>query len=155
MVWDGLIFVLIVTLAVAGWNVGIINSWRGPFAMIISTLITQRFYVDAATYVVGQTRMPPEQAIAIAYLVIWCLLEVIIEPLLRVILPFGKKTKPMFFGRLFGAAFGIGRALLIILLPCIAIAGPIKVPIAPADRAHLIQPMESGIGGAVGVPFFV
>jgi uncharacterized membrane protein required for colicin V production len=155
MVWDGLILALILTLAVAGWNVGIVNSWRGPLALLIATLATQQFYVDFSTWIIQQLRVTPEQAIAIGYVLLWGAFEILIELLLNVALPFNKKTRPMFFERFSGAGLGIFKALVVILLPLIALtSGPIKVPRAPADKSALINPMDSGIDKSALVAMF-
>lgn len=153
MLWDGLIVVLIVILALAGWNVGIINSWRGPVAILIATIATQQFYVDFSTWIVQQLRVPPEQGIAMGYVLLWLAIEITVELLMSVLLPWGSKKKPLFFERALGAGFGIFRALVIILLPMIALQGPIKVPAPPPDKAPLVNPMQSGIdkSGLVGV----
>jgi uncharacterized membrane protein required for colicin V production len=154
MLWDGLIVVLIVTLALAGWNVGIINSWRGPVAMLIATIATQQFYVDFCTWIVQQLRVPPEQAIGIGYVLLWLAIEIVIELLMSVLLPFGSKNKPVFFERAAGATLGVIRALVIILLPMIALHGPIKVPSPPPDKSALVNPMQSGIDKSGLLAFF-
>jgi len=154
MVWDGLTVLIILSLAIAGWNVGIVNSWRGPFAVIIATLATQQFYVDFATWILQQLRVTPEQAIAIGYLLLWIGLEIIFELLLNVILPFNKKNRPLVYERLLGAGLGILKGLVIILFPLIALMGPIKIPSAPADKSALINPMDSGIDKALLLPMY-
>jgi uncharacterized membrane protein required for colicin V production len=145
MVWDGVIILLILTLAVAGWNVGIVNSWRGPAALLIATIATQQFYVDFATWIVQQLRVSPDQAIGMGYVLLFGAIEIVCELLLNVILPFNRKTRPMFFERVAGAGFGVIKAIIVVLLPLIALAGPIKVPKAPPDKSALINPVESGI----------
>lgn len=154
MIWDGLIVVLIVTLAVTGWNVGIVNSWRGPVALLIATIATQMFYVDFCTWIVQQLRVPPAQAIGIGYLLLWGGIDIVLELLMAVLIPFGTKNKPTFFFRAAGAGFGLFRALVVILLPLIALQGPIKIPAPPADKAALINPMESGIDKSGLIPVF-
>lgn len=155
MLWDGLIIVVIVALAFAGWNVGIVNSWRGPFAVLIATLVTAQLYVDFATWIVQQLRVPPQQAVVIGYVLLWGGVEIVAELAMNLLLPFGKKGKPMFFERGAGALLGIAKALFVILLPLIALNGPIKVPKPPADKDALINPMTSGIDkSALGAIFF-
>jgi len=156
MLWDGLIFVLIVTLAVAGWNVGIINSWRGPIALLVATLITQQFYIDFSTWIVQQLRMPPDQSVALGYTLMWCAIAIIVEILLSVLLPVASKNKPVFFERAGGAVFGLIRGVIIVLLPMVAMQGPMnKIPAAPPDKSALINPLESGIEKSALLPFFM
>lgn len=154
MLWDGLIFLLIAGLAFAGWTVGFINSWRGPVAMIVATIATQQFYVDFATWIVQQLRISPQAAVVLGYLLMWCAVEIVCELVLNVALPFGSKNKPMFFNRLGGAAFGFARAIIIVILPIIALYGPMKVPAAPADKVPLINPMQLGTEKSALLPVF-
>jgi uncharacterized membrane protein required for colicin V production len=153
MVWDGLMVLLVIVLGIAGWNVGIVNSWRGPIAMVIATVVTQRFYVDFATYVVGQLRMSAEYSIVLAYMLLWIAVEVLCEVLLMVLVQINRKEKPLFFERLFGAAFGLIKGVVILLLPAIAVHAPLKVPTAPPDKSALINPVESGIDGSNLIPY--
>jgi hypothetical protein len=155
MLWDGLIVVLIITLAVAGWNVGIINSWRGPVALLVATIATQQFYVDFCTWMVQQLRLPPTQAVPIGYLLLWLAIDIICELLMSVLIPFGTKKRPTFFERGAGAAFGVVRALIVILLPMIALQAPMKIPSPPPDKAPLVNPMESGIDKSALVGVFM
>lgn len=154
MLWDGLILGLIVTLGVAGWNVGIINSWRGPVAILIATIATHQFYVDFSTWIVQQLRLPPVQAVAMGYLLLWLAIDIVLEILMSVLIPLGTKNRPVFFGRVAGAAFGVVRAVIIILLPMIAVQGPINIPAPPADKVPLVNPMQSGIDKSVAIAFF-
>jgi uncharacterized membrane protein required for colicin V production len=153
MLWDGLTIALIITLGVAGWNVGFINSWRGPVAILIATIATHQFYVDFCTWIVQQLRVQPIQAIGIGYLLLWLAIDIVLELLMSVFIPLGTKNRPVFFGRVAGAAFGVFRGLVIILLPMIALQGPVKIPAPPADKAPLINPMQTGIdkSGAIGM----
>lgn len=154
MVWDGLSVLILLTLAVAGWNVGIVNSWRGPFAVILATLAAQQFYVDFATWILQQLRVTPDQAVAIGYVLMWIGLEIIFELLLNVVLPFNKKDRPMVYERLLGAGLGILKGFVVILFPLIALMGPIKIPHAPSDKSALINPMDSGIDKAMLLPIY-
>jgi uncharacterized membrane protein required for colicin V production len=154
MLWDGLIVVLILTMILAGWNVGIVNSWRGPIAIVIATLVTQMFYVDFATWIVQQLRVQPVQAVAIGYPLLWCAVDIVCEIVMNIVLPWGSKNRPVFFGRVGGALFGLVRALIIIILPMIALQGPMKVPAPPPDKSPVINPMHSGIDKAGLVGFF-
>jgi uncharacterized membrane protein required for colicin V production len=152
MLWDALIALTIITLGIAGWNVGLINSWRGPFGIVAATIAARMFYVDFATFIVQQLKLPPQMAIALAFVLIWCVIDSIVEVLMLVILQFNRKTKPMFFERLFGAAFGLFRGFLIVLLPAVALQGPIKVPASAPDKSQLINPMDAGLETSVLLP---
>lgn len=154
MLWDGLIILLVLALSTAGWNVGIINSWRGPVAIIIATIATQLLYVDFAQWIVQQLQLTPEQAVGLGYILLWCALEIIAELALSVAVPLGTKNKPQFFERAAGAVLGLAKAIIIVILPMIALQAPIKVEAAPASGSKLFNPMELGLENAVGVKFF-
>ncbi len=145
MVWDGLILLLFLSLAVAGWNVGIVNSWRGPLAVVIATVATQQFYVDFATWILQQLRISPEQAIGIGYVLLWGAIEISCELILSVVLPFNRKERPMLAERVGGVLLGLLKAFVVVILPLMVLAGPIKIPKAPPDKSALINPMDSGI----------
>src|SRR5688572_32277832 len=121
MVWDGFVFLVAVTLAFAGWNVGIINSWRGPIAVVAATIATQQFYVDFATWIVQQLRVDPPMAIGLGYVLLWVLLEIVIEILLNIIIPLNTKKRPQLFERIAGAALGLAKAAIIVILPLMAL----------------------------------
>jgi len=144
MVWDGLIIVLIVTLAIAGWSVGIVNSWRGPLAVIIATLVTQQLYIDFATWIVQQLRCSPEMGIGIGYILMWGAIEIIAEILLNLILPFGKKTRPLMYERALGAVLGIFKALLVVILPLMCLQVQNQIPKPPEEKAQLTILIDSG-----------
>ncbi len=155
MLWDGLILLLLVALAVAGWNIGIINSWRGPVAMIVATIATQQLYVDFSAWIVQQLQLSPEQGVALGYLLLWCGIEIVAELALTLLVPLGTKNRPMFFGRATGAALGLVKGLVIVLLPMIALNAPIKISGPPdATKGALFNPMELGLDKAVSLPFF-
>lgn len=154
MIWDGLIVVLFITLAVAGWTVGIVNSWRGPIAIVVATLVTQQFYIDFATWIVQQLRLPPADAVAIGYVLLWGLLEIVCEIVLTMIIPLGSKHRPVAFERVAGAVFGIVKGLIVVILPLMTQQVEIKVPVAPPDKSKLIVLMDLGIEKSVVLKSF-
>lgn len=145
MVWDGFIFLIAVTMAVAGWNVGILNSWRGPIALVAATIATQQFYVDFATWIVQQLRVDPNTAVVMGYVLLWVGLEIVFEILLNVILPFNTKKRPQLFERIAGAVLGLVKTLVFLLLPLMALQVDITVPKPPPEKSPVIIPMPSGI----------
>ncbi len=154
MIWDGLIALLFITLAVAGWTVGIVNSWRGPIAIVVATLVTQQFYVDFATWIVQQLRLPPNDAVAIGYVLLWGLVEIVTEIVLTMALQFGSKHRPLAFERVAGSAFGLIKGLIVVILPLMTQLVEIKVPTAPPDPSKLIVLMDLGIEKSVVLKSF-
>jgi uncharacterized membrane protein required for colicin V production len=153
MLWDGLIVLIVFTLGIAGWTVGIINSWRGPFAMLVATLVTQHFYVDFGAFLLQQLRMSPQYSLVLSYILLWGAVEMGTEVLMMIVLQFNRKVKPMFFERLFGLVFGLLKGFVVVLLPAIALQAPVKLPSAPADKSALINPVDSGVDRSMLIPY--
>ena len=156
MLWDGMIILLALTLAIAGWNVGIINSWRGPVAVIIATLVTQQFYVDFAAWIVQQLRVQPDMAVVMGYLLLWGGIEIIGEILLNIVLSFGTKQRPQLFERIAGSALGLAKTFIIVLLPimCLHASAQNKIPGPPEQTAKLKVLMVSGVEESSLISFF-
>lgn len=144
MVWDGVIVLALIALCMAGWNVGLINSWRGPIAMIIATIATQQFYIDFATWIVQQTLVKPEFGCFLAYLMMWLAIEITLEVLMTVLLTWGRKERPLAPDRVGGVALAAFRWGLILTLPLMAMQAPSKVPTAPPKDDGLINPLKIG-----------
>lgn len=152
MLWDVLVVLSVLIWAVVGWNIGIINSWRGPLALVVATMGTQKLYIDAATSLVGHLRMDPPMAVAISYTVMWFLFYLFSEIILRVVLPFGSKSRPIIIGRVLGAMWGMVAAGALVLLPTMASIAPIAIPPAAQDKANLTQPIDSGVQNSTLIP---
>jgi hypothetical protein len=156
MIWDGLIILLAITLAIAGWNVGIINSWRGPIAIIIATLATQQLYVDFSTWVVQQLRVQPDMAVAIGYVLLWGAFEITLEILLSVLVPLGSKKRPMMFERIAGAFMGLVKAAIVVLLPvmCLQVVDQNGIPKPPPQKNQMTNLIDSGADKSTFIKIF-
>ena len=144
MAWDGIIFLAFVALCLAGWNVGGINSWRGPLACLVATLATQQFYIDFATWIVQQLFVKPDWATFMAYLMMWVAIEITTEVIMNLTLPWNRKERPMVYDRIGGVALAIFRWVLIVTLPLMAMHTPNKVPTAPEKEAAMINLIDMG-----------
>src|SRR5262245_18209236 len=140
MLWDGLFLIAATILAFNGWKRGLIASWRGPIAMILATLAVQPFYVDFATWIVSRLRVSPETAVLMAYLMLWLSIESVHEIVLAMVIRGGVQTRPIFFDRVGGVAYGLFKALVIITLPLMAVSAELKIPPPPPDRSGLVLP---------------
>lgn len=154
MVWDGFIFLVLISLCIAGWNVGIINSWRAPIAMIIATIATQQFYVDFATWIVQQLMVKPEWGSFIAYLMMWLGIEITLEVMMNVMLPWGRKERPLAFDRAGGVALAIVRWTIICTLPLMVMQEPSKIPTPPPKDDGLINPIKIGFNDSHLIQMF-
>lgn len=154
MLFDGLLLVIAIVLAVNGWHRGLVRSWRGPIAMIVATIIVQQIYVDFATWIVSRLKVTPEAAVIIAYLVAWFSIEAVLEILLVMLVKDVIKTRPVFFDRLGGVFYGLFKAVVIVILPLMAISVPLKVPTAPADKSGLKIPGMDVSQQAIFMPGF-
>jgi hypothetical protein len=153
MLWDILFLLVALTLAAAGWTTGIVNSWRGPFAMIFATLITQRFYIDFSTWIVQQLRTQPEAAVALGFTTMWIASEIVIEVLMSVI-PLSSKHRPNIVSRILGAVLGCAKAALIFLLPLMALQVPITIPVPPKEKIPISFLMVSGVNDSMAIVVF-
>jgi uncharacterized membrane protein required for colicin V production len=131
MLWDGLLFLALVSLCIAGWNVGIINSWRAPIAMIIATIATQQFYIDFATWIEQQTMLEPKWSAFAAYVMMWLVVEIVTEICMSLFLPWNRKDRPMALDRVGGLGLAFVRWVVICSLPLMAMYAPNKLPALP------------------------
>ncbi len=146
MIWDGFVTLVLISLCMAGWNVGIINSWRGPIAMVIATVVTQLFYIDFGTWIVQQTLIQPNFAAYLAYLMMWLIVEISTEIAMSLVLTWNRKERPMIFDRLGGVALAFVRWGLICTLPLMAmLATNCKIPEPQKKDDGLINPMKVGL----------
>jgi uncharacterized membrane protein required for colicin V production len=143
MLWDGLILLAAVILAVNGWNRGLLRSWRGPIAMVAATLIVQHFYIDFSTWVMMRLRISPESAVLFGYLMLWFSCEALIEIALAMLIRGGVAKQPLFFDRVGGVFYGLAKAAVIVTLPLMATSIALKIPPPPADKSGLKLPDES------------
>lgn len=147
MLWDVLIVFAALGLGIAGWNVGLINSWRGPFALILATVVTQMFYVDFATWIVQQLSVKPDYAVLFSYLMMWLVIEICTELAMNLFLSWNRKERPRALDRVGGVLFALVKCLCICLFPVVAFVSPSKVPEAPTppSDSQLINPIKLGV----------
>jgi uncharacterized membrane protein required for colicin V production len=154
MLWDGLIVIMAVVLAVNGWNRGLIRSWRGPIAMILATVIVQRIYIDFSTWVMSRLRIDPDAAVIIGYLMLWFSVEVVLEIALSMLIRDGVQKRPVIVDRLGGVFYGLAKAAVIVILPLMAISVDLKIPPPPKDKSGLVLPDSSTAKGSLLLPGF-
>lgn len=157
MLWDVLIVFAALGLSIAGWNVGLINSWRGPFALILATVVTQMFYVDFATWIVQQLSVKPEYAVLFAYLMMWLVIEICTELAMNLFLSWNRKERPRALDRVGGVIFALVKCLCICLFPVVAFISPSKVPAppaAPSSDTALVNPLKLQVEDSRLIKFF-
>lgn len=154
MVWDGFLVLVLISLCMAGWNVGLINSWRGPIAMIVATFATQPFYIDFGTWIAQQTLSPPDWSAFIAYIFMWLAIEIVVEILLSLFLTWNRKENPSALNKSGGIAFALFRWAIICTLPLMAMQANPKIPPAPEGKDGLINPFTTGFKDSGLISFF-
>lgn len=154
MFWDIFIIFISAGLGFAGWNIGLINSWRGPLAIVIATVVTKMFYVDFATWIVQQALLQPLTAIILAYLMLWLVVEIMSEVVLNVALQWNVKERPVLMDRIGGVLLWLFKGVLIITLPAMASQVTINVPSPPKDKSGLELPCEARMEDSHLVDFF-
>lgn len=155
MLWDGLIVLALVSLCLAGWNVGLINSWRGPIAMVIATVATQQFYIDFGTWIAQQTLSPPNWSAFLAYFMMWLVIDIVVEIVMGLVLTWNRKERPLAFDRAGGVALAFVRWAIICTLPLMAYQDTHnKIPEAPKSQDGLINPMKLGFSDSGLMNYF-
>jgi hypothetical protein len=152
MLWDGLILVMTVVLAVNGYKRGLFASWRGPIAMILATFAVQQFYIDFAAWVAARLRIAPEPAVMVGYLMLWFTIEIVLELVLGLLLKGGPQRRPGAFNRILGLTYGLCKALVIALLPLMAVSVELKIPQPPPDKSGLVVPQFAALEGSYLIP---
>lgn len=135
MIWDLVILFMGSGLAIAGWQLGIINSWPAPIAMILSTACTQLLYVHLGAFTLEETRLPGDLAYFISYVMIWIALEMIFEALLLLLLPIKKRFTANIPSRALGMMLGIAKAVTVLVFAAAAGASSITLPTPPEGSA--------------------
>lgn len=144
MSWDLLILIAAIALVIAGWNTGLINSWRSPLAIIIATLTTQQYYVDFSTWIVQQTLMQPAQGSLLGYLMMWIVIEIVAEVSLSLFLGWNRREPPKIWERAGGALLGLIKCVIAIIFPLMVLQSPPKIPAPPPECDARINPFEAG-----------
>jgi uncharacterized membrane protein required for colicin V production len=127
MFWDLLITGLIAILVFTGNKHGLIASWRGPFVIAGTTLIVQRIYIDFAAWLCKQTGFPAETSVTVAYMLLWILINLVLEILASLPFKVSGQRKPGPFDRAGGAIYGLAKALIIVILPLMALSADIHI----------------------------
>ncbi len=138
MVWDIAIIYLGISLAVAGWNVGITKAWPTPFGVVLATAITQFLYVNFSAWILDQSRLPGELSFFIGYAVIWILLDALIEFCIASVFPLKRQVQIGKFNRMAGACLGAVKACILVLFAAAASISSIGAPV-PSESPPIAQ----------------
>ena len=144
MIFDGLILMALGALCLAGWKVGLINSWRGPIAMVVATIVTQQFYIDFGTWIAQQTLFTPDICAFLAYGMMWVVADIVTELCMTLVLTWGSKNTPKVLDRFGGVFLAVLRWSIICTFPLMAMYSPSKIPQAPKHDDGLINPWKDG-----------
>jgi hypothetical protein len=120
MIWDIFGLFLIVTLAIAGWNLGLRRSWTVPIGVVVATVLTQLGYVYVAAFLRDQLEMAGGLAVFIGYIATWLTIDISTEWIFLAFRSFRGTKKPVRWDR--AAAAGVGAAKGAVLLLCASLA---------------------------------
>lgn len=143
MVWDFAIVYLGISLAIAGWNLGLRNSWPAPIAMVLSTAITQLLYVNFSTWIVDQARLPTDLSFFIGYLSVWLVTEAALELGLVLLLPLRRQFLIGRANRIAGSLFGFAKAYTVVLFATAASVSAMWCPLPPDIPAAAVWLADS------------
>jgi hypothetical protein len=131
MIWDFGIVYLGVSLAIAGWHLGLMNSWPAPIAMILSTGITQLLYVNVGAFLLDGTRLPADVSFFIAYVILWIIMEAAFEYALLILIPVKKRFFMSKASRVVGACIGVTKAVIVLVFATAAGVSSTNMPAPP------------------------
>jgi hypothetical protein len=131
MIWDFAIVYLGVSLAIAGWHLGIINSWPAPIAMILSTSVTQILYVHFGALILDGTRLPADVSFFLSYVILWIIIESIFEYAVLVLIPIKKRFVMNRPSRILGACVGVSKVALVLMFATAAGVSSTNMPAPP------------------------
>lgn len=131
MIWDFVVVYVLLTFAVAGWNIGLLNSWRAPVAMLAATFITQVCYLDFSAWLQGETHLPGDSAVFLGYVLLWLSFTIAGEGILFFLVPFDRFrtiSKPDKWG---GAILGLAKGGLLLCFATLASVCAVDFPNPP------------------------
>lgn len=131
MIWDGFILYFAIAFAIAGWNVGFKRSMPSLLPVVLATVVTQALYVDVATFVVEQLRIPPDSAIFITYLLLWLALEFAGEAFLSMLFYSPTPREMLKINRFGGAAIGLFKCATVLVFASLTALVNESVPDPP------------------------
>lgn len=135
MVWDFAIIYLAVSLAIAGWNSGLKNSWPTPIAMFLATIAVQSYYVDLCSWLLEETRLPAHLSFFVGYMVFWLVSEIGLEYALRVLLPINRQYTIGKISRAGAAVLGLAKAAVVVVFATAATVSGLSLPYPPEGAA--------------------
>jgi len=149
MIWDGFILYFAVAFAVAGWNVGFKRSLPSLLPVLAATVIAQTLYVDFATWIVEQLRIPPDSAVFIAYLLLWLALEFAGEAILGLLFYSPTPRNMLKINRVGGAAIGIFKCATVLVFASLTALVNESVPDPPKYDSKAFWIMDSANDSAL------
>ncbi len=135
MIFDGLTVFFVISLAVAGWNIGLAGCWTVPLSMVAATVATQAVYVDFSTWLVQQLKMEPGCAVFLGYLLVWLCIEAACELILAMLPRQSANRQLLVSEKCAGAAVGLIKGLTILVFASMASATVHEIPDPPGYEA--------------------
>jgi uncharacterized membrane protein required for colicin V production len=143
MIWDGFILYFAIAFAIAGWNVGFKRSLPSLLPVLAATVITQALYVDFATWIVEQLRIPPDSAVFIAYLLLWLVLEFAGEATLGMLFYSPTPRNMLKINRFGGSLIGIFKCATVLVFASLTALLNESVPDPPKYDSKAFWIMDS------------
>lgn len=120
MIWDLVACWFCLTMAVAGWNLGLFNCWPTPIAMVAATISTHSIYMNVSGWLMQSMGVPGAIAVFIGYFVTWVFAEVFFEAFLLVVIRVQRRRNPTKFERVGGAVVAVAKSATVILFASLA-----------------------------------
>jgi uncharacterized membrane protein required for colicin V production len=154
MFWDGVIGLMALILGINGARRGLLRCWPGIIAMVIAAICLQRFYINLAAFVTSHLHTSPRDSVAIAYVLGFFSVEALLELLLQLLIRKGEAGAPVLLDQLGGAAYGLLKASIFVILPTMVLSVDINVPAPPKDATGMIVPFEDGTKDSFLLPLY-
>lgn len=148
MVWDFAIVYIAVALAIAGWNIGLRNSWPTPIAMFLATIAVQSSYVDFCAWVFDGTRLTADLAFFAGYIIFWLAAEFGLECALRALLPVPNEFTVSKASRAAAAVLGLAKAAVLVVFATAATVSCRGLPYPPSG-APIAEFLIDGAHGSI------
>lgn len=129
MIWDGLIVYFCIAFAIAGWHIGLLNSWAAPISMIAATIFTHAFYSKLGGRMVFELGIPADVAVFVCYIFLFLVLECLLNISLVLMAPWRKRKIMGKSERYAGAMIGIGKFGIAMVFAALASLFVIDTPL--------------------------
>jgi uncharacterized membrane protein required for colicin V production len=131
MIWDFVVGYVLLTFAVSGWNLGLINSWRTMAASLAATLAAPAIYPNASAWVQEQSGLTADATVFFGYAMVWMTLTLIFEFILFILVPMHRYRNIVKWDKVGGAVVSTAKGLALLSFAMLASICAVDFPDPP------------------------